>query len=180
MRRSILFILLLSLLAGCGKRGQTAGESAPQGATPVRKAPAQGVMQDGGLVRTVEEMRRDSAHLHRIDSLARLPQPSYATPREAVEAQLHAYVAVDAPLLFHVSESGFERTNAQQVLDYQHMMESLSRRHLLPTAFAITKVGEPDDLCPVEVDLTMPDGTLQPMNTQAFRLDDGRWRPLAM
>lgn len=178
MKKYFLTIPLLLLMAACGRSPRKSGGEVA--GSPATQAGKTGVMQDGGLVRTVEEMRRDSAHLHRIDSLARLPQPSYATPREAVEAQLRAYVAVDAPLLFHVSESGFERTDAQQVLDYQHMMEGLARRHLLPTDFAITEVGGQDELCPVEVDLTMPDGTVQPMHTQAFRLDDGRWRPLAM
>lgn len=193
MRKTSILLLAACLLAACGRSSKpegpsgaaAAGDSASAaqqsgrgGSDPDRKAAARGVMQDEDLTRTVEELRRDSLNLRRIDSLALCDQPSYATPREAVAAQMRAYVAVDAPLMFHVCELGFGRPEAQHVLDYQHMMEGLARRGLLPTAFTITRVGEEGDVCSVDVDLTMPDGSIQPMLAEAFRLPDGRWRPL--
>lgn len=186
MKRIFLVILAAAgLAAGCGRRTSAAGDGAAQEGGSAQEtvrasAPAarEGVMQDAGLTRSVEELRRDSINLRRIDSLALCPQPSFATPRQAVEAFLRAYVSVDAPLLFHVSETGFGPIEPQQVMDYQHMMEGLARRHLLPTDFAVTEVGEQGEVCPVIVDLRMADGSAQAMHTEAYRLPSGRWRSL--
>ena len=187
-KQGFLLTLLLPALGlltvACGRRtpAAPAGAAADGPATERRAAPAAtstGVMQDATLARTVPEMRRDSLCLLRIDSLARCRKPSFDTPRHAVEAHMRAYVAVDAPLLFHVCELIVERPRPQQVLDYQVMMEGLQRRGLQPVAFTVTHVHEPEgDVCPVDVDLTMPDGTLQALRAEALRLPSGRWRPL--
>lgn len=180
MKRTRTFLILpaLCLTVACGKPSQQEKETAGKTAASTEVAGKKGVMQDAMLVRTTDELQRDSLNLLRIGTLALQDKPAYATPREAVEAFMQAYVSADAPLMFHVCEVGFGPVEPQQVLDYQHMMEGLSRVGSLPTSFTVTEVGEQGGVCPVTVDLVMPDGTTQAMRAEAFRLDDGRWRPL--
>lgn len=183
MTRTFLFFLVMSLVVGCGRRPQKTEVERGVGAddsTCTRVTPSCG--NEAGLqpiepYRSVEEIRRDSFSMARIDSLALLPPPSFGSPREAVEAHMRAYVALDAPLMFHICELGFDR-KPQVVLDYQHMMEGLVRLGRFPKAFSIAEVGAEDDVCQVVVDFTMEDGSQQLMCTEAIRLSSGRWRPL--
>lgn len=174
----------MSLAVGCGRSPQKtqagAGAVSADDSTGTVAAPSCGGetgMQPIEPYRSVEDIRRDSFSMARIDSLALLPPPSFGSPREAVEAHMRAYVALDAPLMFHVCELGFDR-EPQVVLDYQHMMEGLVRMGRFPKAFSIAEVGAEEDVCQVVVDFTMEDGSVQPMYTEALRLSSGRWRPV--
>lgn len=176
--RTLLILPALCLAVACGKPSPQEKETAGQAAASAEAAGKKSVMQDAMLVRTTDELQRDSLNLLRIGTLALQDKPAYATPREAVEAFMQAYVSADAPLMFHVCEVGFGPVEPQQVLDYQHMMEGLSRAGSLPAAFTVTEVGEQGGVCPVMVDLVMPDGATQAMRAEAVRLPGGLWRPL--
>lgn len=180
MKKLIFLLLPFALATGCNRAPQgdeateTAGQTSANDDAPARK----GVMQYTDLPRSTEELRLDSLNLRRIQALALQEKPTYATPREAVEAFMQAYIDADAPRMFHVCEVGFGPVEPQHVLDYQHMMEGLSKIDALPTAFAITETGDEGDTCPIIVDLTMSDGTTQSMRVEAYRLSSSRWRPL--
>lgn len=185
MTRTFFFLLMVSLVAGCGRRSQKTEAGAEAVSTDdsagTVAAPSRG--SETGLqpiepYRSVEEIRRDSFSMARIDSLALLPPPSFGSPREAVEAHMRAYVALDAPLMFHICELGFDR-EPQLILDYQHMMEGLVRLGRFPKSFSIAEMGvEEEMVCKAVVDFTMEDGSVQPMHTEAIRLSSGRWRPV--
>ncbi len=173
MRRTVFYAFAAAALCvACKKQSQ-----------PTAPGDAADTLKHAVAVATVAEQEEppvlslaDQQLIARIDSLAALPAPLYATPREAMEAFLQAYTQHDAPMLFHVSLVRYGQLPVQNIVDYQHMLLESVARGDNPVSFVIDEEKPDDPITQFWVTLSLANGTFQPIVLEAQKLPDGTWK----